>query len=136
MKMKSLAISALLLTGLIASHQVSATPYCTLSASQSYVPFGQPFTYGISINDQLPGPLPPPWYRVFRVVFYGYKNGVADIPASGETYPGLFPYYNSTLTGFANVGPFTGNYIRFALIYQGDSTQPYCSTNAVNVTLQ
>jgi hypothetical protein len=133
MKFKSIVMSALLLTGLAAGH-VQAAPSCSLSASHSYVAVGQDFTYGISINDSLPGPLPPPWYRIFTVVFYGFKNGVADIPASGETYPALFPYYNSTLTGYNNIGGLTGQYIRYALILQNG--QVVCVTNAVNITLQ
>lgn len=133
MKFKSIVMSALLLTGLAAGH-AQAAPSCSLSASHSYVPVGQDFTYSISIYDSLPGPLPPPWYRIFTVVFYGFKNGVADIPASGETYPALFPYYNSTLTGYNNVGGLTGQYIRYALILHNG--QVVCATNAVNVTLQ
>jgi hypothetical protein len=133
MKFKSIVMSALLLTSLAAGH-VQAAPSCSLSASHSYVTLGQDFTYGISINDSLPGPLPPPWYRIFTVVFYGAKNGVVDIPASGETYPALFPYYNSTLTGYNNIGGLTGQYIRYALIFQGN--QLVCITNAVNVTLE
>ncbi len=132
MKFKSIVLSALLLTGLAAGSANAA--YCSLNVSHSYVPVGQDFTYGITIDDSLPGPLPPSWYRIFTVVFYGAKNGVADIPASGETYPALFPYYNSTLTGYNNIGGLTGQYVRYALIYQGD--QLVCVTNAVNVTLQ
>jgi hypothetical protein len=132
MKLKSIVISALLLTGLAAGNANAA--YCSLSVSHAYVPLGQDFTYGITIDDSLPGPLPPSWYRPFTVVFYGFKNGVADIPASGETYPAQFPYYNSTLTGYNNIGGLTGQYIRYAVILQNG--QVACVTNPVNVTLQ
>ena len=67
-------------------------------------------------------------------MFHGTKNGVSDIPAGGETYPALFPYYYSTLTGYGNPGGFSGNYFRYALIYANG--QLVCATNSVIVTLQ
>ncbi len=134
MKLKSIIMSALLLSGWVCG-QASAAVSCTLSASSSYIPLGQLFTLGVNINPGLlPGPLPPPTYRPFTVIFYGTKNGVSDIPAGGETYPALFPYYYSTLTGYGNPGGLSGNYLRYALIYKDG--QLFCVTNSVNVTLQ
>jgi hypothetical protein len=133
MKFKSILMSALLLSGLMAGHASAVT--CTLSVSSNYIPVGQPFTFGVYINPGLlPGPLPPPSFRPYSVVFYGTKNGVSDIPAGGETYPALFPNYYSTLTGYGNPGGFSGNYLRYALIYANG--QLACVTNSVSVTLQ
>lgn len=133
MKIKSMLMSALLLSGLMAGHASATT--CALSASSSYISVGQSFTLGVFINPGLlPGPYPTPYFRPYTVVFYGTKNGVSDIPASGETYPAAIPNYYSTLTGYGNPGGYSGNYLRYALIYANG--QVVCVTNSVNVTLQ
>ncbi|HEX3766105.1 MAG TPA: hypothetical protein VHW23_45725 [Kofleriaceae bacterium] len=91
------------------------------------------FTYTVSIWDF--GPLDPA--AAFTIVFFGAKNGVTDIPASGEQYPGTFGYGDNVLTGYQNLpsGAVVGNYIRWALIYDRLGNLS-CVTNAVNVTLQ
>jgi hypothetical protein len=138
MKLKSILSSALLLLA-FAANSASALP-CTLSASTSYVPLNAPFSYTIGISQIFTGP----WYErelvgegPFNVVFYGTKNGVADIPPSGENYPYTLGYGYSTLTGYANVasGGFSGSYQRYADIY--DSTGAYyCTTNTISIVLQ
>ncbi len=132
MKIKSMLATALLLTGLIGADANAVT--CTLKASTSYVPIGQPFSYRIGILGTQFGPVPPATVRPYTVVFFGTKNGVSDISSSGETYPATFPFGYSTLTGYANVGGFTGNYVRYALIYREGLLQ--CVTNAVGITLE
>ncbi|MEO8673449.1 MAG: hypothetical protein ABI411_19205 [Tahibacter sp.] len=133
MKFKSVLMSVALLSALIGGH-ASAYPYfCSLSVSDSYVPVSQPFTYGVYIWEIYPGPQPPPSYP-YSVVFYGAKNGVNDIPPEGETYPAMFDRGNHTLTGYGNPGGYSGNYLRYALIYKFDEL--VCVTNLVNVTLE
>jgi hypothetical protein len=91
------------------------------------------FTFTVSIWDF--GPLPPdPQYRI---IFFGAKNGVTDIPPSGEAYPGTYNVGTYVLTGFGNPpsGGFSGNYIRWVLIYDKNN-HLFCASNAVNVTLQ
>ncbi|MFZ2753658.1 MAG: hypothetical protein WAZ48_09445 [Lysobacteraceae bacterium] len=133
MKLKSVLMSAALLGGLMAG-QASANPTgCSLSVSQSYVPVGQMFTYGVGIHELYPGPQPPPSYP-YSVVFYGTRNGVNDIPPEGETYPAMFDRGNNTLTGYGNPGGYGGDYLRYALIYKFD--QLFCVTNLVSVTLE
>jgi hypothetical protein len=134
MKFKSMLMSALLLSGLMVGHANAATTGCSLSVSQSYVAVGQTFSYGVTIFELLPGPFPPPSYKPYTVVFYGSKNGVSDIPASGETYPATFARGSHTLTGYGNPGGYSGNYLRYAVIYK--EGQYFCVTNSVNVTLQ
>lgn len=133
MKFKSVLISALLLCGLVAGHASANPTGCSLSVSQSYVPVGQTFSYGVNIFELYPGPLAPPAYP-YTVVFYGTKNGVSDIPPEGETYPAMFDRGNHTLTGYGNPGGVDGHYLRYALIYKFD--QLFCVTNLVSVTLQ
>ncbi len=143
MKLKSILAAVLLLSGLAAGSASANT--CTLSVSSSYVPLDAPFSYSIGITRAW-----TPWERYetwppiepiggppFSVVFYGTKNGVADIPASGEQYPYTLGFGYSTLTGYANVasGGFSGSYVRYADIYD-DNGSYFCSTNAVSVVLQ
>lgn len=143
MKLKSMLAAGLLLSG-VAAGSASANS-CSLSVSSGYVPLNAPFSYSISIVGTS-----PPWERYetwppiepiggppFSVVFYGTKNGVADIPPSGEAYPYTLGFGYSTLTGYANVasGGFSGSYVRYADIYDNNGSY-YCSTNAVSVVLQ
>lgn len=133
MKFKSVLMSAALLGGLMAGQAIANPTGCSLSVSQSYVPVGQMFTYGVGIYELYPGPQPPPSYP-YSVVFYGTKNGVNDIPPEGETYPAMFDRGNNTLTGYGNPGGYSGYYLRYALIYKFD--QLFCVTNLVSVTLE
>ena len=99
MKLKSLFIATLVLSGLAAG-QASAQdseksspnyPNCSLAASHSYVPVGQSYNYSIRVSFSDFGPPPPPTFQPFTVVFYGTKNGVSDIGPEGETYPSNIP---------------------------------------------
>lgn len=130
MKLKiSLAIATLVsVLAVVDAHAAS----CSLSAP-SVVARGQFFAYTVDIWDF--GPLDPA--AAFTIVFYGAKNGVTDIPPSGEPYPGTFGYGDHVLTGFQNSpsGAVVGSYIRWALIYDRLGNLS-CVTNSVNLTLQ
>jgi hypothetical protein len=106
---------------------------CDLAVSSSFVPRGQFFSYTVRLWDF--GPTDPE--GAYTIVFFGAKNGVADIPSSGEPYPGVYGLGDHVLTGFQDVpsGVFAGNYIRWALVYD-EHGNVFCGTNAVNVTLQ
>lgn len=130
MKLKiSLAIATLVsVLAVVDAHAAS----CSLAAP-NFVARGQFFSFTVDIFDF--GPLDP--FAAFTIVFYGAKNGVTDIPPSGEGYPGAFSYGDHELTGFQNSpsGATSGSYIRWALIYDRLGNLS-CVTNAVNVTLQ
>ena len=143
MKLNSILAAGLLLSGLVAGSASANT--CTLSVSSSYVPIDAPFSYSISIvrtwtpweRYETWPPIEPIGTPPFNVVFYGTKNGVADIPASGEEYPYTLGLGYSTLTGYANVasGGFSGSYQRYADIYDTFGNY-YCTTNTISVVLQ
>jgi hypothetical protein len=130
MKLKMI-FAASLMIAVLAS--VDARADCSVSVSSSFVPFGQMFTFTVDINDFGPRP-PDPQYRI---IFFGAKNGVADIPPAGWTYPGTYNVGIHVLTGFGNPpsGGFSGNYIRWVLVYDKNN-HFFCASNAVNVTLQ
>jgi len=141
MKLKSIP-AALALLALFATGTASADQWCSLSVSpSSYVPRNQYFSYGIDIAVKLlPGPLPPPEFRPgppFTVVFHGTKDGVQDIPSSGEYYPATFGYGHSDLTGYGNPpsGGYGGTYLRHAVVYDHHGWE-YCVTNTIAVVLE
>jgi hypothetical protein len=131
MKLKSI-LSALTLTCAFAS--IDAHAACDLDVSPSgYIPRGQAFSYSISIYDF--GPFPPnPFYTI---KFFGTKNGVPDIPGTGEAYPGVYTHGLYNLTGFANPlsGGFSGFYVRYAVLYD-PSGQVWCTSNPIPVILE
>jgi hypothetical protein len=142
MKLKSILAAALLLSGFTAG-TASADQWCSLSVNPSpYIQPGQMFSYGIDISGQVwPGPFPPNGNPgpPFTVLFFGSKNGVADIPPSGEGYPASFGYGHSELTGYGNPagGGIGGVYERYAVIYSNSPVvgHAYCVTNPVYVVL-
>jgi hypothetical protein len=70
-------------------------------------------------------------------VFFGTKNGVADIPSTGEPYPGVYTYGVSTLTGFGNPlsGAASGTYVRYVVLYDPYG-QVFCTTNPIPAILE
>ena len=133
MKIKSVLAAGLLMSA-FAAIDAHADNLCSLTINpSSYVPLGQAFSYGIEIGAFSPLP-PDPRYTV---VFFGTKDGVADIPPGGEPYPGVFGLGHSDLTGFVNPpsGGFTGFYLRYAVMYD-PAGHVYCTTNLVAVALQ
>ncbi|HYH96400.1 hypothetical protein [Hyalangium sp.] len=140
MKLKSILAAVVLMSALTASDAI-ADANCSLNVNpSSYITLGQFFSF--SINIQPPGvdfsPLPPYWPPTyFTVVFHGSKNGVADIPPSGEGYPGTVGYGTSVLTGFQNPpsGGISGTYLRYAQLYDNVG-RLYCVTNTIAVVLQ
>ena len=148
MKLKSLFIAALALSGLAAGQATAQDSEkdlanysnigfadCSLAASHHHVPVGQSYSYSIRVSFPDFGPFPPPTFRPFTVVFFGTKNGVSDIGPEGETYPSNIPgNHTAILPGYYNTGAFTGSYVRYARIYRDG--QLFCVTNAIGMTLQ
>ncbi|WP_224369063.1 hypothetical protein [Hyalangium versicolor] len=139
MKLKSILAAAVLMSAL-ATSEARADAYCSLNVNPgSYIPLGQVFTFTINITLRPEfSPLPAYWPPTsFTVVFQGSKNGVADIPPSGEGYPGTFGYGTSVLTGYQNPpsGGLSGTYLRYAQIYDNGG-RLYCVTNTVAAVLQ
>jgi hypothetical protein len=131
MKLKMLLVSVVVVAAFAAA---DARADCSLTVSpSSSIARGEFFSFIVGISDF--SPLDP--FAAFRIVFYGAKNGVADIPPTGEPYPGTFGYGNNNLTGFQNTpsGAFVGEYIRWAFIYDRNGNL-FCVTNAVNVSLK
>ena len=129
MKFKTLAAASLLMC-VFASRDAEAAD-CTLGITPaSYIPVGQTFSFVLYITDF--GPLPPYGYSV---VFYGSKDGVADIPSTGWAYPGTYGQGQSTLSGFGNPGGISGNYTRFVVLYDPNG-QVACVSNTISATLQ
>jgi len=130
MKIKLSLAACILMSAFVA---VDARAACTLDVSAGYVPRGQLFSFQLSIWDF--GPFPPnPFYTV---VFFGTKNGVADIPSTGWGYPGTYTYGTSELTGFGNPlsGGISGTYVRYAVLYDPNG-QVFCVTNPIPVILE
>jgi hypothetical protein len=143
MKLKSILATAILLSAFSAG-TASADGNCSLSVNPSpFIQPGQYFSYGIDISQVLlPGPFPPNGlpHGPYTVVFHGSKDGVQDIPASGETYPATFGLGHSNLTGYGNPGNVGGVYERYATIYAANypnngSYYPTCTTNSIYVVL-
>lgn len=138
MKLKSILATTVLLSAFVAG-SANAAYSCSLSVNPSNVVLpGHYFSYGIDMI-QMPevGPYIP-WGPPFTVVFHGNKDGVQDIPASGETYPATFGPGHSNLTGYGNPGNIGGVYERYAIIYGPSGVpgyQTYCRTNSVYVVL-
>ena len=112
---------------------IEARADCSLDVSSGYVRRGEPFSFQLVITDF--SPLPPnPFYSV---VFFGTKNGVVDIPSTGEPYPGVFTDGTSVLSGFGNPlsGGFSGVYVRYAVLYDPNG-QVFCVTNPIPVILE
>jgi len=107
---------------------------CTLGVSPSgFIQRGHSFSFTLDIVDF--GPFPPnPFYTI---KFFGTKNGVADIPPTGEAYPGLYTNAKYNLTGFANPasGGFSGTYVRYVVLYDPNGNV-YCTSNPIPVILQ
>jgi hypothetical protein len=106
---------------------------CKLDISSGFIARGQAFTFTVSIWDF--GPFPPnPFYTI---VFFGTKNGVQDIPNTGEQYPGHYTYGNNVLTGFENPlsGGLSGTYVRWAVLYDPNG-QVFCTTNPIPAILE
>lgn len=147
MKLTSILVAGILVSAL-AANDAHADNTCSLSVSpSSYIEVGQTFSFGIYNRGLVwPGPFPPLGNprTPFTVVFYGSKNGVDDIPATGEEYPVTFTTLGQwTLTGYGNPGGLSGTYLRFARIYAHNPYDPsnprsylYCTTNTVAVVLQ
>jgi hypothetical protein len=121
-----------------AAGSAQAEVWCSLSVSNSYVPIGTSYSYDVNVTQAVyPGPWPPGgnYMAPFSFVFYGSKNGVADIPPSGEVYPGPYPYGHTYLTGYYNPGGYEGTYLRYAVILDKNGGY-YCTTNTVAVVLE
>lgn len=134
-------LATVILISVFAASDARADQWCSLTVNpSSYVEVGHTFSYGIDIAGMpWPGPTPPGGNPSppFTVVFYGTKNGVADIPAGGEVYPATFGYGHSDLTGYVNPGGFSGTYLRYAVVHPANyPNYVYCVTNTVAVVLQ
>ena len=146
MKLTSILLAAILMSALVA-HDAHADETCSLSINPaSYVEVNHTFSFGIYNRGLVwPGPWPPLGNPgpPFTVVFHGSKDGVEDIPASGEEYPASFTTVGQwTLSGYSNPGGISGTYLRYAQIYAHNpyDANPrsylYCTTNVVAVVLQ
>jgi hypothetical protein len=129
MKLKWILAACILTSGFIS---LDAHADCSLGISSGYIARGQSFSFSLSIWDF--GPFPP-WG--WTIKFFGTKDGVADIPSTGEAYPGVYGVGNYTLTGFANPssGGFSGTYVRYAVLYD-PSGQIFCVTNPIPAILE
>lgn len=138
MHVKSMMAFGVLVSA-FATSEARADEFCTLNVNPwSYIQINRSFSYVINIQGKpltqpLPSPLPPP--NVFTIVFHGSKNGVEDIPPTGETYPGSFNYGTSELTGYWNPGGVSGTYLRYAVITNQFGSF-YCTTNTIAVVLE
>lgn len=134
MKLKWI-LAACILVSAVAPLSARADSGCTLNVSPSgFIPLGDPFSFIVFIPD---GFSPQPTHPAFRIVFFGTKNGVVDIPSSGEPYPATFDYGNNELTGYGNPssGVASGTYVRYAVVYNSDGSY-HCTTNPIPVILQ
>lgn len=138
MKLKSILATAIAVVSVFGADKASAAYACSLSVNPSSVILpGHFFTYSIDVV-QMPevGPFIPAGPPPFIVMFHGSKDGIQDIPDSGEIYPATIGVGNSILSGYYNPGDLQGYYERHATLYS--STFPYswsCQTNSVNVVL-
>lgn len=134
MKLK-FAIAAILAAGSLSAGQAAAyTPFhCTLELISDFnpIPVGQPYSLRVKISFVDFGPLPPPTYEPFEVVYHGTRNGVSDT-GNGQYMHNAPGNYPKTVTTY-NPGGVAGNYIRYALIYRNG--QFVCSTNAIYADL-
>jgi opacity protein-like surface antigen len=133
MKLKSLCLAALIACGMSAGQAAAYSPYtCTLRhIGTNPVGLGQSYGYALRISFVDFGPLPPPSYKPFQVVFHGTKNGVPDT-GSGQYLWNAAGNYTEQLMTY-NPGGVAGNYVRYALIYRDGHF--ICSTNSVYQTL-
>jgi hypothetical protein len=144
MKLKSIAkVAALVASGWFSS-AAHAQPeaYCWLGLNLGYgvteVPVGGTFSFSTVFVRLIDfSPPPPPDFPRFRVVFYGTRDGVNDLP-NGFEHPGLVASGWQTLTGYGNPGGISGEYRRYALVYDvlSGATTPMCRTNEVAARLQ
>jgi hypothetical protein len=146
-KLTSFLVAGILMSALVA-RDAHADDTCSLTISpSSFIEVDHTFSFGIYNKGLVwPGPWPPLGNpgAPFTVVFHGTKNGVEDIPPSGEVYPVTFNTYGQwTLTGYSNPGGLSGTYLRHAEIYAHSPYDPnnprgylYCTTNIVAVVLQ
>jgi hypothetical protein len=137
MKLKCVT-AIVLLMGTLASVAAHANPICTLGVNQPTVAVGQPYSFNLYIFRTQFSPVPPAGFPQFRVVYYGFKDGINDLP-NGWEYPNLAPLGASSQGGYFNPGGLSGNYYRYAVIYDtlfGKPSGPLCVTNGVSVTLQ
>jgi len=135
----TLILSAAILASMVVTAQADTVP-CLLRVNSveevsTVVPRGQSYQYILELYDFGPGaPTNPPRWTV---LFFGTKNEVADIPPTGEPYPGVYPLGTFALTGFQNplAGGLTGVYTRYVVILDL-SGNVVCTSNNVEVTLQ
>jgi hypothetical protein len=137
MKIASKLLAGFLFAGFSAINAY-ADQFCSLSVSSSVIQPGRFFSFTVNAQPGriFPGPLDP-GLGTYRVIFYGTKDGIADIPASGWEYPGKTATYGSTvLSGFQNPGTeeIAGTYTRYAALVTALGTT-YCVTNATTTTL-
>ena len=131
MKLKSI-LAACVVMSVFAS--IDAHADCELKIQpSSYIPLGQSFSFYVKIYDFGP---PPPFHQ-FRLVFFGTKNGVADIPPTGEALPGVFDFADYILFGYQNPpsGGLSGNYTRYLVAYNQNG-DVFCVSNTIAATLQ
>ncbi len=137
MKTTSKLLAGLLFAGFSAV-TAHADEFCSLSFSSPVVQPNSAFTITVNVRSGqiFPSPLDP-GLGTYRVIFYGTKDGVADIPAGGWEYPVKTVAYGSTvLTGFLNTGTeeIAGTYTRYAALVTALGTT-YCVTNTAGTTL-
>jgi hypothetical protein len=137
MKTTSKLLAGLLFAGFSAVNAY-ADQFCSLSFSSSVVQPNRPFSFTVNVQpgQLFPGPLDP-GLGTYRVIFYGTKDGVVDIPAGGWEYPlKTVTYGNTVLGGFRNTGSedIAGTYTRYAALVTALGTT-YCVTNEATTTL-
>jgi hypothetical protein len=83
MKIASKLLAGFLFAGFSAINAY-ADQFCSLSVSSSVIQPGRFFSFTVNAQPGriFPGPLDP-GLGTYRVIFYGTKDGIADIPASG-----------------------------------------------------
>jgi hypothetical protein len=131
MKLKSTLAVGVLMSALVS---IEARADCTLEIQpSSYIPLGQTFSFFVKLYDFGP---PTPFHD-FTLVFFGTKNGVADIPPTGEAYPGIFHLADYSLNGFQNPpqGGLSGNYTRYLVAFDQNG-HVFCVSNTITATLQ
>lgn len=130
MKLKLAMAAVAAACSLLAGQAAAYSPtQCTLELVSDYnpIPVGQSYGLRVTISFVDFGPLPPPSYEPFAVVYHGTRDGVPDT-GSGQylhNAPGNSP---KTVTTY-NPGGIPGTYLRYALIYRNG--QFVCSTNTI-----